>query len=186
MQDRYAEELPLIDGAVDAVRRLQAVFRLGLASSSNRPLIELVLTATGMDALFEATVSSEGSGARQARSWRLPGSGAAAGRLSRSLWRSRTPRTACVPPTRPGCASSRPNRRYPPPADARARGSCGRLARRADGSGRGRRRGLIDTSDQHASVVAAEPHRVRKRDFDLSGPRLVRDVVEVALGIGMR
>ncbi len=59
MQDRYAEELPLIDGAVDAVRRLHAVFRLGLASSSNRPLIELVLTATGMDALFEATVSSE-------------------------------------------------------------------------------------------------------------------------------
>ena len=59
MQERYADELPLIEGAVDAVRRLAAAFRLGLASSSNRPLIELVLAATGMDALFEATVSSE-------------------------------------------------------------------------------------------------------------------------------
>ena len=59
MQERYADELPLIDGALDAVRRLAAAFRLGLASSSNRPLIERVLMVTGMDGLFEATVSSE-------------------------------------------------------------------------------------------------------------------------------
>ena len=59
MQARYAEELPLVDGAVDAVRRLAAVFRLGLASSSNRPLIDAVLTSAGLAELFEVTVSSE-------------------------------------------------------------------------------------------------------------------------------
>ncbi len=59
MQARYAEHLPLIDGAVDAAKRLAQAFRLALASSSNRPLIAAVLSSTGMDALFEATVSSE-------------------------------------------------------------------------------------------------------------------------------
>ena len=59
MEARYAEELPLIDGAVDAVRRLADSFRLGLASSSNSPLIELVLSSSGLSPLFEATVSSE-------------------------------------------------------------------------------------------------------------------------------
>ena len=59
MQDRYAAELPLIEGAVGAVRRLAEPFRLGLASSSNRPLIDAVLAATGLGELFEVTVSSE-------------------------------------------------------------------------------------------------------------------------------
>jgi HAD superfamily hydrolase (TIGR01509 family) len=59
MKARYAEELPLIDGAVEAVRRLAECFRLGLASSSNPPLIELVLSSSGISPLFEATVSSE-------------------------------------------------------------------------------------------------------------------------------
>lgn len=59
MEARYAEHLPLIDGAGAAVRRLAGSFRLGLASSSNRPLIDAVLSAAGLDSLFEATVSSE-------------------------------------------------------------------------------------------------------------------------------
>lgn len=59
MQERYGEELPLMDGAVDAVRRLAGAFRLGLASSSNRPLIDSVLSAAAIAELFEATVSSE-------------------------------------------------------------------------------------------------------------------------------
>ncbi|CAN5325756.1 HAD family phosphatase [soil metagenome] len=59
MQARYAERLPLIDGAVEASRRLAQEFRLALASSSNRPLIDVVLSSTDLDALFEATVSSE-------------------------------------------------------------------------------------------------------------------------------
>ena len=36
MLERYRESLPLIDGAVDAVRRLAPAFTLGVASSSNR------------------------------------------------------------------------------------------------------------------------------------------------------
>ena len=59
MEQRYAERLPLVDGAVDAVRRLAGTFRLALASSSNRPLIDAVLEASGLAAYFEATVSSE-------------------------------------------------------------------------------------------------------------------------------
>ena len=59
MQERYAAELPLVPGAIDAVHRVASAFRLGLASSSNRPLIDAVLAATGLDTLFEVTVSSE-------------------------------------------------------------------------------------------------------------------------------
>lgn len=59
MQVRYSEHLPWIDGAVGAVRRLHGRYRLGLASSSNRPLIDVVLAAAGLGPLFEATVSSE-------------------------------------------------------------------------------------------------------------------------------
>jgi HAD superfamily hydrolase (TIGR01509 family) len=57
--ERYREELPLIDGAVDAIRRLAGRFRLGVASSSNRQVIDVVLAEAGIDGLFEATVSSE-------------------------------------------------------------------------------------------------------------------------------
>jgi HAD superfamily hydrolase (TIGR01509 family) len=59
MQARYADELPLISGAVEAVESLARRFRLGLASSSNRPLIDAVLAHAGLDDLFEVTVSSE-------------------------------------------------------------------------------------------------------------------------------
>ncbi len=56
---RYRERLPLLDGAVAAVERLAAAFPLGLASSSNRPLIDAVLDAAGIAERFAATVSSE-------------------------------------------------------------------------------------------------------------------------------
>jgi HAD superfamily hydrolase (TIGR01509 family) len=59
MQERYREALPVIDGAVDAVRRLAERWPLGLASSSNRPLIDLALEELGIADLFRATVSSE-------------------------------------------------------------------------------------------------------------------------------
>jgi HAD superfamily hydrolase (TIGR01509 family) len=57
--NRYETELPLIDGAVEAVQRLFETFRLALASSSNRSVIDLVLEASGLAELFAATVSSE-------------------------------------------------------------------------------------------------------------------------------
>ena len=59
MLDTYREHLPLIDGAVDAVQRLAARYPLGLASSSNRVLIDTVLDAIGLTRYFTATVSSE-------------------------------------------------------------------------------------------------------------------------------
>ena len=59
MLARYRESLPLIDGAVDAVRRLAGTFTLGVASSSNLPLIEVVLERAGIAEHFAAVVSSE-------------------------------------------------------------------------------------------------------------------------------
>lgn len=55
----YADHLPLIPGAVEAVRGLAAAFPLALASSSNRELIDEVLALAGVTELFAATVSSE-------------------------------------------------------------------------------------------------------------------------------
>ena len=55
----YRENLPLIPGAVEAVKRLAARWPLGLASSSNREVIDLVLEASGLAGHFSATVSSE-------------------------------------------------------------------------------------------------------------------------------
>jgi HAD superfamily hydrolase (TIGR01509 family) len=51
--------LPLLPGAVEAVRALQGRWPLGLASSSNRELIDLVLEVAGLTDAFAATVSSE-------------------------------------------------------------------------------------------------------------------------------
>jgi HAD superfamily hydrolase (TIGR01509 family) len=59
VESRYREDLPLIDGADGAVRALAARFPLGLASSSNRQIIDLVLELTGWAPLFSVTVSSE-------------------------------------------------------------------------------------------------------------------------------
>jgi HAD superfamily hydrolase (TIGR01509 family) len=59
MVERYAAGPPWLPGAVEAVRRTAEVLPLGLASSSNRELIDLVLEAGGIAELFRATVSSE-------------------------------------------------------------------------------------------------------------------------------
>jgi len=56
---RYTEELPLIDGAVEVVRALAGRWPLGLASSANRPIVDLVLERSGLAGCFRATVSSE-------------------------------------------------------------------------------------------------------------------------------
>jgi HAD superfamily hydrolase (TIGR01509 family) len=59
----YRERLPLLPGAVDAVRALAGEWPLGLASSSNRHVIDLVLEEAGIADAFRATVSSEEVGA---------------------------------------------------------------------------------------------------------------------------
>jgi HAD superfamily hydrolase (TIGR01509 family) len=59
MLDRYSERLPLIEGAVEAVKRLAAHWPLAVASSSNRELIDRVLQVSGLVSYFTTTVSSE-------------------------------------------------------------------------------------------------------------------------------
>jgi HAD superfamily hydrolase (TIGR01509 family) len=55
----YERELPLLPGADEAVRRIGGRWPLGLASSSNREIIDMVLRRTGWSELFSAAVSSE-------------------------------------------------------------------------------------------------------------------------------
>lgn len=55
----YSDELPLLPGAVEAVRRIAARWPVGLASSANREVIDAVLAQSGLDGVFGATVSGE-------------------------------------------------------------------------------------------------------------------------------
>jgi len=55
----YRERLPLLPGAVEAVERLAARWPLGLASSSNLEVIEVVMEAGGFARSFRTWVSSE-------------------------------------------------------------------------------------------------------------------------------
>jgi HAD superfamily hydrolase (TIGR01509 family) len=59
MLEAYRRDLPLLPGAVDAVRRTADAFPLALASSSNREIFETVLELAGLTECFRATVSSE-------------------------------------------------------------------------------------------------------------------------------
>jgi HAD superfamily hydrolase (TIGR01509 family) len=121
MEARYDEELPLIDGAVEAVERLSASFRLGLASSSNRPIIDAVLEAAGLTSRFEATVSSEEVARGKPASDVFLEAARRLGLLPE--------RVAAIEDSANGIRAARaagmrtiaiPNRRYPPPADALA------------------------------------------------------------------
>ena len=55
----YQRSLPLLPGAVDAVRRVAERWPVGLASSANREVIDAVLEASGLAGTFGATVSGE-------------------------------------------------------------------------------------------------------------------------------
>ncbi len=59
MDARYRARLPLIDGAAQAVEGLAERWPLGVASSSNRALIDAALSLSGLERYFRATVSSE-------------------------------------------------------------------------------------------------------------------------------
>jgi beta-phosphoglucomutase-like phosphatase (HAD superfamily) len=91
LTELYREELPAIAGAREAVEGLAARWPLGLASSSNRELIDLALELLGVEHLFTATVSSE-EVARGASASTQPGPP-----------RSRTRTTASSPRRPPGC-----------------------------------------------------------------------------------
>ena len=59
MDERYARDLPLLPGAVEAVRRMGARWPLGLASSSPPEIIRMVLDRAGLAGAFGAVASSD-------------------------------------------------------------------------------------------------------------------------------
>ncbi len=59
LEGLYKKRVPVLPGAVEAVGRLGKRYRLGLASSANRELIDLVLDLLGLAECFAAAVSSE-------------------------------------------------------------------------------------------------------------------------------
>jgi HAD superfamily hydrolase (TIGR01509 family) len=118
---RYREHLPLLPGALEAVRRLAEHWPLGLASSSNRPVIDAFLDTAGVRDLFAATVSSEEVGRGKpapdvfleaARRLDVPPERAAAIEDSANGLRAAAAANMHVVAV--------PNAHYPPPADALA------------------------------------------------------------------
>jgi HAD superfamily hydrolase (TIGR01509 family) len=59
LEERYRSDLPWIPGAREAVRRMAERFPLGLATSSNREIVDIVVEVGGFGELFQVTVSSE-------------------------------------------------------------------------------------------------------------------------------
>jgi len=58
--DRYRREgPPLIDGAIESVRRIAARWPVAVASSAHPEVIEAALGATGLDGVFRVVVSSD-------------------------------------------------------------------------------------------------------------------------------
>jgi HAD superfamily hydrolase (TIGR01509 family) len=55
----YERELPLLPGAVEAVKRIAARWPVALASSANREVIDAVLAGSGLAGRFGATVAGE-------------------------------------------------------------------------------------------------------------------------------
>jgi HAD superfamily hydrolase (TIGR01509 family) len=59
VEERYRRDLPLLPGATDAVRRMRARWPLGLATSSNREIVDLFLELSGLGEDFAVTLSTE-------------------------------------------------------------------------------------------------------------------------------
>ncbi len=59
LREWYARDLPLVPGAREAIVGLASEYRLGVASSSPRELIEDALELAGLRSHFEAVVSSD-------------------------------------------------------------------------------------------------------------------------------
>jgi HAD superfamily hydrolase (TIGR01509 family) len=59
MAARYAEQVPLLPGAADAVHRMGARWPLGVASSSPPRLIDTVLRLAGLRSSFQVVMSTE-------------------------------------------------------------------------------------------------------------------------------
>ena len=170
MLERYRERLPLVPGAVEAVRRLAARWPLGLASSSNRPLIDAVLDAAGVGRLRGDGLVGGGR-ARQARAGRLPRGGDAGSAWRRPLRGDRgLGERHPVGRTPPAWWSSRrptPTTRRPPTRSPWRDVVVRSLDELTPELLERRVAALVDAPEQDAAVVAAEAHRVRERDLDL-------------------
>jgi HAD superfamily hydrolase (TIGR01509 family) len=59
LEERYRRDLPWIEGAQEAVRRIGAAYPLGLATSSNREIIDIVVEVGGFSDLLSVALSSE-------------------------------------------------------------------------------------------------------------------------------
>lgn len=59
LRERYAQDLPVVPGAKDAILGLAGDYRLGVASSSPRELIEDALELAGLRACFSGVVSAD-------------------------------------------------------------------------------------------------------------------------------
>ena len=59
LTEQYRRRLPLIPGALEAVRRIGRRWPLALASSAGRPVIDTVLAVAGLQHEFLVTVASE-------------------------------------------------------------------------------------------------------------------------------
>lgn len=119
LESIYREELPLIEGAPEAVAGLARRWPLAVASSSNRSIIDLVLELSGLAPYFRVTVSSE----EVARGKPAPDVYLEAARLLGSD----PSRTTAVEDSRNGILSAKaaglrvvaiPNSRYPPGEEA--------------------------------------------------------------------
>lgn len=59
MAQRHAEDLPVLPGALEAVRRMAEHYPLAIASSSPRRLIDVVIEALGIGDVIKVSVSTE-------------------------------------------------------------------------------------------------------------------------------
>lgn len=59
VESRLRREVPLLPHAREAVTAMSACWPLAIASSANRPVIDLVLELSGLAPSFQATISSE-------------------------------------------------------------------------------------------------------------------------------
>ena len=194
MLERYREELPLHPGRGRGGGAAGGAWPLGLASSSNRPLIDARAgRRSGLARCFRGHVSSE----EVARGKPAPDvyleAARRLGRRARArARRSRTRTTASAPRTPPGCASSRSRTRTSRRARTRSRSrlvldslaeltpdAVTLVGRRADWP-----RALVSTRPSRTQPLwPPRPIAFESATSTLDLARLVRDVVEVALGI---
>ena len=93
----YEQRLPLLPGAEAAVDRIAARWPLGLASSSNKPVIDRVMETSGWGEVFRVWVSSEevDRGSPRRTSFSRPYAGSPPTRVKQPA--SRTPTTGSSP-----------------------------------------------------------------------------------------